>query len=134
MDQLILEGLKLLIVDDDRDSRELLLVALEGDGAEVVIVGSVRDALISLRQRTPDVLISDIRMPDESGYHLIAQVQQLETELGISIPAIAVTAFARSEDRANSLAAGFRRHLSKPVDLNELSLAIAQVAGRFFQP
>lgn len=133
MDQLILEGLKLLVVDDDRDSRELLLVALEGDGAEVVIVESVRDAMISLQQRTPDVLISDIRMPDESGYHLIAQVQQLETELGISIPAIAVTAFARSNDRADCLTAGFRRHFSKPVDLDELSLAIAQVAGRFFQ-
>ncbi|NDJ16225.1 response regulator [Myxacorys almedinensis] len=134
MEQLILEGLKLLVVDDDRDSRELLLVALEGDGAEVIIVDNVRDAIASLQQRTPDVLISDIRMPDQSGYHLITQVQALEAELGVVIPAIAVTAFARPEDHAACLAAGFCRHLAKPVDLNELAIAIAQVAQRFSQP
>jgi CheY-like chemotaxis protein len=130
MDQLILAGLTLLVVDDNQDSREMLQVALEGEGAEVSIVGSVQEAITSIQHQPPDLLISDIQMPDESGYHLIAQVRQLELEKGILLPAIAVTGFARPEDRDACLAAGFYCHLTKPVDLTELVTVIAQSTGR----
>jgi CheY-like chemotaxis protein len=130
MNQLILAGLTLLVVDDNRDSREMLQVALEGEGAEVIIVGTVQEAIASIQRQPPDLLISDIQMPDESGYHLIAQVRKLELEKGMLLPAIAVTGFARPEDRDACLAAGFCCHLTKPVDLTELVTVIAQSTGR----
>ena len=126
MNDLLLQALRILVVDDDADSRGFMIVALEGEGAEVREAGSVSEALALISEWKPDVLISDIRMPDDDGYGLLRQIQ----ERSLSIPAIALTAFARNEDRAAALAAGFQCHLPKPVDLTELYAAIAVLADR----
>ncbi|MBD2020150.1 response regulator [Leptolyngbya sp. FACHB-36] len=132
-------GLRILIVDDDHDSRDLLTYVLQSEGASVVAVESVQAALVVIKQQSLDILVSDITLPDADGYFLIQEVRRQETERGGHLPAIAVTAGARPEDRANALAAGFQKYLSKPVDLDELiaeitdlipqSLEVQQSAG-----
>jgi len=123
-----LQNLRLLVVDDDPDSRDLLDAILEQEGAEVILAASVREALAVLNKSSPDVLISDIGMPTEDGYALIRQIRNG----GVlpAIPAIALTAFAHDSDKQKAISAGFQWHLSKPVDPNELIMVVATLAGR----
>jgi CheY-like chemotaxis protein len=125
-----LAGLRILTVDDDRSTREMLQEALERAGAQVVAAESVRDALGELERFRPDVLVSDIGMPEEDGYDLLRKVRLLPHELGGATPAIAVTGFFRDEDRAATRNAGYQAVTPKPVNLEELLATIAALAER----
>lgn len=127
-----LDGLRLLIVDDDMDMRDLLTYTLEVCGAEVVAAASANEAISALTKSSPlmDILISDIGMPDEDGYALLRRVRTLKPENGGRIPAIALTAYARTQDRTAALLAGFQSHVAKPVEPAELIAVIANLAGR----
>jgi PAS domain S-box-containing protein len=122
-----LDDLHVLVVDDEQDARELIVTVLERRGASVWAVGSVADALTALRERRPDILVSDIGMPGEDGYELIRRVRELPESQGGSLPAVALTAYAGKENRRQALEAGFQIHLSKPVDPGELASAIASL-------
>lgn len=124
-----LRGIEVLVVDDDADARTLVEFFLEQAGARVRTAGSAAAALELLRERCPHVLLSDIAMPGEDGYGLIRQVRALPVDAGGAVPAVALTALARSEDRTRSLLAGFNLHLAKPVDPAELLAVVANVAG-----
>jgi PAS domain S-box-containing protein len=126
----MLNGLCLLVVDDERDTRELLVLILSEFGAEVKTCGTAIEALEMLEQVKPDVLISDIEMPDEDGYTFIRQVRKLDAERARNTPAVALTAYARVEDRMRALAAGFQMHVSKPVEPAELAVVIASLVER----
>jgi PAS domain S-box-containing protein len=125
-----LEGLMILIVDDEHDTRELLRTSLSECGAEVTVAGSVAEAFAAFEASIPDILISDIGMPDVDGYELIRRLRELPLEGGGKVPAIALTAYARVEDRLKALRAGFQMHVPKPVELAELVTVVASVAGR----
>jgi len=125
-----LSGLKVLVVDDERDSRELLKRVLEDCGAVVRTAASAAEALPVIRSMPPDVLISDIGMPEVDGYAFLRKVRALGPGAGSRVPAVALTAFTRSEDRAKALLAGFVAHVSKPTEPAELIATIAAVAGR----
>jgi signal transduction histidine kinase len=125
-----LDGLKVLVVDDDADARLLLSAILEQCGAQVVAQASSAAALASLQQFKPNILVSDIGLPEEDGYELIEKVRSLEPERGGGIPAVALTAYARAEDRLRALAAGYNLHVPKPVEPAELAIVIANLAGR----
>jgi CheY-like chemotaxis protein len=125
-----LDGLKVLVVDDEVDTRELFKAGLGQCGAEVVTAGSAQEALATLEEMRPDLLISDIGMPGEDGYELIRQVRALPAGRGGRIPAIALTAYARMEDRLRALRAGYQMHISKPVELAELVTVMASLIGR----
>ena len=124
----LLTGLRILVVDDDPDARSLMKRLLEERGALVRTAGSAREGLEMIRGERPGILISDIGMPEEDGYTFIESVRSQGPEAGGSIPAIALTAFARAEDRRRALAAGFQMHVTKPVDPVELITVIASVA------
>jgi len=126
----ILRGLRVLIIEDEADARAMLRVALEQSGANVTAVASADEALRALVQVRPDVVISDIGMPDEDGYALIRKLRALPPEAGGQIPALALTAYARDEDRRQALSAGFQMHLSKPVEPDKLIATVARLAGR----
>ena len=126
----LLAGLHVLVLDDEADTRELLATALEQHGAKVTSAGSAADALEALDQGSFQVLISDIGMPGEDGYSLIRKVRARGAERGGSLPAVALTAYARTEDRVRALSSGFQMHLSKPIDPAELVATIASLAGR----
>lgn len=127
----MLEGVRVLVVEDEQDAREVLTIALRQCGAEVMSAGSAAEALEILRgERTPDVLVSDIEMPGEDGYALIRKVRALEEERGGRVPAAALTAYARSEDRMRALSAGFQVHIPKPVEPAELVAVVASLSGR----
>jgi signal transduction histidine kinase/ActR/RegA family two-component response regulator len=125
-----LDGVKVLFVDDDQDSRELGVHILAEHRAEVFPAGSAREALDVLKRERPTVLVSDIGMPGEDGYELIGKVRQLGDDGGGGTPAVALTAFAHPDDRRRALLAGFQVHLPKPVDPVELVAAVAALAGR----
>ncbi|MGH7177518.1 MAG: hybrid sensor histidine kinase/response regulator [Tepidisphaeraceae bacterium] len=125
-----LDGLKVLVVDDEPDARELVRRLLVERHANVTIAGSSEEALAAMGRELPDVLISDIGMPAEDGYTLIQKVRMLDAARGGKIPAVALTAFARSEDRRRSLHAGFQMHVSKPVEPAELIAVVASLGGR----
>lgn len=124
-----LDGLQVLVVDDEADVREFITAVLESHGIRVKAVESAAAALETLKQFRPDVLVSDIRMPDEDGYSLIRKVRQLEAKLGWHIPAAALTAYLE-EDRAKVLAAGFESHLHKLAQPTQLTEMVARLAGR----
>ena len=126
----ILSGLRVLVVDDEADTRDLLVTALERCGAQVTAVPTVPDALAAFDRLLPDVLLSDIGVPGEDGYSLIRKLRARSAELGGNVPAAALTAYARSEDRIRALAAGFQAHLAKPIDPAEVVATIAALAGR----
>ena len=128
-----LEGLKVLVVDDEPDTRELIREVLHQCGSEVITCRSVAEALAALEQYHPDILISDLGMPDEDGYSLISKIRALPAEQGGQIPAAALTAYARAEDRLRVLRSGFQFHLPKPVDSAELVTVVASLAGRAFK-
>jgi signal transduction histidine kinase/ActR/RegA family two-component response regulator len=123
-----LDDLHILVVDDHADGRTLTSLVLTGAGASVNAVASAREALQLLEGQRPDVLVTDIGLPGEDGYALVRQIRQHEVEHGGFLPAIALTGFARAEDRTRILAAGFQAHVSKPLDPAELTAAIASVA------
>jgi PAS domain S-box-containing protein len=125
-----LDGLRLLVVDDEPDARELLAVGLGQCGAEVVTAASARAAVEALTQERFDVLVSDIGMPGEDGYELIRRLRALPAESGGRTPAVALTAYARTEDRLRAMRAGFEMHVSKPVELTELVVVIANLVRR----
>ncbi|WP_392532216.1 ATP-binding protein [Nostoc sp. C117] len=122
-----LTGVRVLLVDDDADSRDFIAFVLEEDGAFVIVVSSALEALQTLVEEKPDVLVSDISMPYMDGYMLIHQVRSLTPEQGGQIPAIALTAFAGNNDKQEALKAGFQMHLSKPINPEKLIAAIAQL-------
>ncbi len=123
-----LDGMRILTVDDDRNTREMLHEALERAGAEVVSAESARDALEKLQRFRPDVVVSDIGMPREDGYDFLRQVRVLAPDKGGTTPAIALTGYARDEDRAATRAAGYQAVTSKPVNLDQLLSTIARVS------
>ena len=125
-----LDGLDILVVDDRADERELLTAILERHGAHVRTAASAAEALSEFQTRRPDVLISDIAMPNEDGYALLHKVRNLSREEGGDVPAIAVTAHARAEDRERALAAGFQMYVPKPIERIRLLDAVALVCGR----
>ena len=128
-----LQGLKVLVVDDEADTRELIGEVLKECGSEVIVTSSAAEALEALEQYKPDILISDLGMPDEDGYSLIEKIRALPTERGGTIPAAALTAYARAEDRMRVLRSGFQFHLPKPVDSAELVTVVASLAGRAYK-
>ena len=124
-----LDGLRILVVDDEPDARRLLTKVLGEAGAVVTAVGSVAEALAEVTTANPQVLLSDIAMPDQDGYDLIRQVRGAGHSFK-ELPAIALTAFAHKDDRLRVLLAGFQMHVSKPIDTIELIAVIATLAGR----
>ncbi|HYG79816.1 MAG TPA: ATP-binding protein, partial [Pyrinomonadaceae bacterium] len=129
-----LDGLRVLIVDDDPDTRELLKAGLGRCGTEVVTAASAGEALEAIAADPPDLLISDIGMPGEDGYELIRKVRALPPERGGRVPAVALTAYARTEDRLRALRAGYQMHVSKPVELAELVAVASSLVRRTGEP
>ena len=118
-----------LVVEDDPETLDLLKFILDQRQAEVTTATSAAEALRVLEDTPADVLISDLAMPDQDGYDLIRRVRSLAPERGGNVPAVALSAYTRAEDRMRSLAAGFSLHLPKPVDPAELVAALARLAG-----
>jgi CheY-like chemotaxis protein/two-component sensor histidine kinase len=125
-----LNGLRVLVVDDEADARDLLTTILGQYGVEVTTVATASEVLEALPRLKPSVLVSDIGMPGEDGYALIRKVRALDAEQGGEIPAVALTAYARAEDRIRALASGFQLHMPKPVNPEELVAIVANLAGR----
>ncbi|PIG91131.1 ATP-binding protein [Gloeocapsopsis sp. IPPAS B-1203] len=125
-----LTGLRILIVDDEADIRDYVTTVLEEYGAQVQETASVDAALIAIEKSPPDILVSDIGMPQQDGYSLIQKIRTLTPERGRNIPAIALTAYARDEDRQRALAAGFQLYATKPIEPVKLVVAIAKLVGR----
>lgn len=126
----ILEGLRVLLVDDQADMRDLFTTMLKYYGARVEAVASANEAFNVLQRTKPDVLISDIGMPGEDGYSLIRRVRALESQAESQTPALALTAYARADDRTRALAAGYQLHIAKPVSPSALAAAVANLVGR----
>ena len=124
-----LEGIRVLVVDDDVDTREMLAEALAASGAQVAAAGSAEEAMAVLNDGGADVLVSDIAMPDVDGYALIRRIRELPGKRG-RIPAIALTAYARPEDREQAIDSGFQVHLPKPVEIDALQASLAELARR----
>ncbi len=122
-----LDGLRILVVENSADGRTLTSLVLTQAGASVKTVASVREALVMLELERPDALVTEIALPEDDGYELIRQIRQYEAEHGSFLPAVALTGYARDEDRARILAAGFQAHVPKPVDPVELTAAIATI-------
>ncbi len=132
-DQVLLNGLRILVVDDEADGRELVAFILEQHGALVNEAASVAQALSALESGIPHILISDLGMPKEDGYSFIRKIRALPVEKGGKIPAIALSAYAKEEDRKRALMTGFQMYLSKPFDPDELIVMVANLSGRFQQ-
>jgi signal transduction histidine kinase/PAS domain-containing protein len=124
-----LHGVTVLVVDDESDAREILTMVLTEQGARVIAVGSVTEAIDAIERAKPDVLVSDIGMPREDGYTLIRLVKAMEKRIG-KIPAAALTAYAGVHDRTRALLAGYSSHLPKPIEPAELAAVVANLAGR----
>jgi PAS domain S-box-containing protein len=124
-----LEGTRILVVDDERDARDLLEAVLRQAGATVATAGSSQEGFEAIQSFRPHVMVSDIGMPGEDGYAFVRRVNELDPELGGSIPSLALTAYTRNEDKARALAMGFTTHLGKPVDPDALIAAVVQLAA-----
>lgn len=125
-----LGGLRVLVVDDEADTRAWITVVLEETGAEVIALGSVAEALAAIEQQKLDIdiLISDIGMPGEDGYALMRKIREMEPQIGGTIPAVALTGYAREEDYAEAIAAGFQLHVAKPIRAAQLIAVVATLA------
>jgi CheY-like chemotaxis protein len=123
-------ALRVLLVDDDPDARELTALFLEQNGIEVQTADSAADALALLNVHSPQVILSDIGMPFEDGYSLIRRVRALPAPEKKNIPAIAITAFTRIEDKTRAFAEGFDMHVAKPVDLAQLLRVVTKLAQK----
>ena len=119
----------MLLVEDDPDTLDMLKFIFDECGAEVITAASAIEALEALERFQPDALVSDVAMPNQDGYDLIWQVRSRGPEQGGNIPAVAVTAYARAEDRERVLASGFQTHVSKPIDPDELIATVASLTG-----
>ena len=129
-----LEGLRVLVCEDEPDARELLESILTGCKATVTLAGSVTEALDRFSENIPDVIISDIGMPEASGYDLIRRIRALPADKGGRVPAVALTAYASMADRTRALMEGFQNHVAKPTEPQELVAAVAALAGKFTRP
>jgi CheY-like chemotaxis protein len=129
LELLTLPDISVLVVDDDSDALGLVREILESAGARVRTATSARSALASIEESVPDVMVSDLGMPGMDGYELIRRIRQMEAPAR-ELPTAALTAYARSEDRAKALQVGFEMHLSKPIDPSELIAAVASLARR----
>jgi CheY-like chemotaxis protein len=129
LSDLRLRGLHVLVVDDNADARGAIQQLLSQRGARVTTAASAAEALKATAQMRPDVLVSDIGLPNEDGYELLRKIRMLGEDAG-RVPAIALTAMSRLEDRTQALLAGYQSHLAKPVDAKELLVTIASLAGR----
>jgi CheY-like chemotaxis protein len=129
-DRLSLEGTTVLVVDDEDDARELIRRLLAERHARVLIAESADQGLEMLRLEKPDLILSDIGMPEKDGYEFIRTIRKLSVAEGGRTPAIALTAFARSEDRTRAMMAGYQVHLSKPVEAQELVATVGSLVGR----
>lgn len=125
-----LDGVKVLVLDDEADARELIGHVLRECGAEVASAGSANEALALLDATRPDVVVSDVGMPDTDGYEFVHRLRSLSPAHGGATPAVAVTAFARAEDRSRALDAGFQVHLSKPIEPHQLVATVVSLAQR----
>ncbi|MFB2982880.1 PAS domain S-box protein [Microseira sp. BLCC-F43] len=125
-----LAGLNILVVDDDADSRDFIAFVLEQDGAKVIALPSALQALREFPRAKPDVLVSDIGMPEMDGYMLMRQIRALPPDQGGKVPAIALTAYAGEGDSKQALSAGFQQHIAKPIEPNQLVQAVAKLAGK----
>jgi CheY-like chemotaxis protein len=123
-------GLHILLVDDEPDAREAMAYGLEDYGARVTVVASAREALLAIESEVPDVLVSDLSMPDGDGYELIRTIRALAPDRGGRVPAAALTAQGRPEDKVLALRAGFQLHLAKPLSPADVAAAVAVLAGR----
>jgi PAS domain S-box-containing protein len=129
-----LDGLRLLVVDDEDDARVLVGAVLGEQGAEVHLVASASEALAQLSVIRPDVVVSDIAMPQMDGYALIRKIRALPASMGGRTPAVALTAYARSEDAKLAFAAGFQMHVAKPIEPSQLAIVVANLGGRSMDP
>jgi len=127
-----LSGVHVLVVDDDTDNLELITTALTSRRANVTAVCTASEAIAVIKDNRPDVLVSDIAMPEEDGYGLIAKVRSMDVDSQPYIPAVAITAYAKEEDRQRALESGFQIYLAKPVELSELISVVARAAKRDF--
>jgi len=127
-DRISIRGLRVLVVEDETDSAEFVKRLLENHGATVGVAASARDALDILDRHQTDILISDIGLPEVDGYQLLERIRRRGVANGGSIPAIALTAFARPEDRTRALLAGYQAHLAKPIESTELIATVASFA------
>jgi signal transduction histidine kinase/ActR/RegA family two-component response regulator len=125
-----LDGLRVLVVDDEGDALELVAHVLRDNGAEVHAASSARAALETFMAALPDIVVSDIGMPGEDGYTLMRKIRALPAEHGGGVPALALTAYARDEDAQRAFSAGYQRHLTKPVEPDQLALTVASLGGR----
>jgi PAS domain S-box-containing protein len=125
-----LAGLRVLVVDDEPDTREVLAAVLNSCGAQVIQAATAAEAFEQIEHARADVLVTDIGMPEEDGYSLLARIRELPRERGGGIPAAALTAYARVEDGVRALSAGFQTHVTKPVEPAELITVVANLAGR----
>lgn len=126
----LLAGLRVLVCEDDADSRDLLQAVLSSEGATVLVAAAASEAMDHLREFRPDVLVSDIGLPIVDGYTLMRQIRALSADEGGRIPAIALTAYAGADDARKAFSAGYQLHLAKPVDPSELAARVAYLAGR----
>ncbi|HLH31829.1 MAG TPA: response regulator [Terriglobia bacterium] len=126
-----LKGISILVVEDDDDTRELLKVLLETQGAVVTTTASVQEALTAYDRSRPNVIVADIGMPDYNGYTLIGRVRARDREKGKPVPAIALTAFTTAIDRDTVLSAGFQVHMPKPFEPSRLISVIADLVAKY---
>ncbi len=125
-----LQGVRVLMVDDEPDARELVTTVLERKGASITAVATVDEALSAIQREKPDVILSDLGMPGEDGYSPDPAPARAEPRAGGRIPAAALTAYASAQDRTRALLAGFQSHVPKPIEASELAAVIANLAGR----
>jgi CheY-like chemotaxis protein len=125
------EGLDVLVVDDEEDARELLSALLARCKMRITTAATVEEAIRSVQENRPDIIVSDIGMPEEDGYALIRKLRALAPEAGGGTPAVALTAFARTEERTKALVSGFNMHVPKPVEPSELLAVLASLATGF---
>ena len=125
-----MHGVKVLVVDDEADSRDLVMTILTRCGSDVRCSESAAEAMRAFQEWQPDVLVSDIGLPNEDGYSLIRKLRKLKSKRAKKIPAVALTAYATDEDRSEALAAGFQIHVAKPIEPESFVTSIATVLGR----
>ena len=130
----VLAGRDVLVVEDEADTRDMLRSMVEMLGGKVRVAANAREAFASLTAAPPDLLLSDVAMPEEDGYSLIGRIRQLAPERGGRVPAVAITAFSRTEDRMRALRAGFDSHVAKPVEASELTAILEAMLARAGKP